>query len=151
MPLRTWTVYEKRWIDFMHVGKAYLYPDCMKLRILKLRILNCMLLKYILYLVLLSHVYCDLHIHMSLTLLGDILRYLIALLLCWWICAGNRQDLDERCACANFYVITSDHPFTLLSWPSSLDIVIIYLFKEYLWTTQDWWSFLLCTLLWFTS
>jgi hypothetical protein len=36
----------------MHVGKVYLYPDCMKLRILKLRILHCMVLKYILYLVL---------------------------------------------------------------------------------------------------
>lgn len=36
----------------MHEGKVYLYPDCMKLRILKLRILHCMLLKYILYLVL---------------------------------------------------------------------------------------------------
>jgi hypothetical protein len=30
----------------MHVGKVSLYPDCMKLRIL-----HCMLLKYILYLV----------------------------------------------------------------------------------------------------
>ncbi len=66
----------------MHEGKVYLYPDCMKLRILKLRILHCMLLKYILYLVLHSMfiVICIyIFIYVSLTLLGDILRYLIAL------------------------------------------------------------------------
>jgi len=113
----------------MHEGKVYLYPDCMKLRILKLRILHCMLLKYILYLVLHS-MFIVICIYIYICVSYTSWRYLEI--------PDSLATVDESVQEIGRILMKDVHvptfmwslltiPFTLLSWPSSLDRVIISL------------------------